>query len=135
MRIAIMGSGGLGGYFGARLCEGGSEVHFIARGQHLQAMRSRCLSVEGSTPIHIPNVKATDDPKQIGHVDVVMLCVKLWDTEAALEHIRPMVGPDTTIISFQNGVLKDEYLRAAYAEPQIMGGVWATWQPPSIVQG
>lgn len=123
MRIAIMGSGGLGGYFGARLCEGGSEVHFIARGQHLQAMRSKGLSVEGPTPIHIANVKATDDPKQIGHVDVVMLCVKLWDTEAALEQLRPMVGPDTTIISFQNGVLKDEYLRAAYAEPKIMGGV------------
>ena len=86
-------------------------------------MRSRGLSVEGPTPIHIPNVKATDDPKQIGHVDVVMLCVNLWDTEAALEQIRPMVGPDTTIISFQNGVLKDEYLQAAYAEPQIMGGV------------
>lgn len=123
MRIAFMGSGGLGGYFGARLCKGGSDVHFIARGKHLQAMRSEGLRVEGPEPIHIPRVKATDDPGEVGVVDFVMLCVKLWDTEAALDQIRPMVGSGTTIISFQNGVLKDQYLRAAYDAAQIMGGV------------
>jgi 2-dehydropantoate 2-reductase len=123
MRIAIMGSGGLGGYFGARLCNGGANVHFIARGKHLEAMRSQGLRVEGPTPMHIPQVNATDDPNQIGAVDVVMLCVKLWDTEAALRQVRPLIGTDTTIISFQNGVLKDKYLRAAFNESQIMGGV------------
>jgi 2-dehydropantoate 2-reductase len=123
MRIAVMGSGGLGGYFGARLCNGGSDVHFIARGKHLQAMRSHGLRVEGPTAIHIPRVNATDDPGEIGIVDVVMLCVKLWDTAAALQQIRPLIGPDTTIVSFQNGVLKDQYLRAAYDETHIMGGV------------
>lgn len=123
MRIAFMGSGGLGGYFGARLCGTDSEVHFIARGRHLEAMKSDGLRVEGPVPIHIPHVNATDDPGQVGVVDFVMLGVKLWDTEAALEQIRPMVGPDTAIISFQNGVLKDQYLRAAYDESQIMGGV------------
>jgi 2-dehydropantoate 2-reductase len=123
MRIAVMGSGGLGGYFGARLCLGGAEVHFIARGKHLQAMRSDGLRVEGPEPIHIARVNATDNPAEVGVVDVVMLCVKLWDTEAALRQIRPMVGASTTVISFQNGVLKDQYLRAAYAESQIMGGV------------
>ena len=66
---------------------------------------------------------ATDDPREIGVVDVVMLCVKLWDTEQAIEQIRPMVGPDTAIISFQNGVLKDQYLRAAFDARQLMGGV------------
>jgi len=123
MRIAIMGSGGLGGYFGARLSDGGADVHFIARGAHLQAMRIQGLRVEGPTTLHIPRVNATDDPSEIGAVDVVMLCVKLWDTDTALQQIRPLIGPGTTIISFQNGVLKDQYLRAAYDESQIMGGV------------
>ena len=123
MRIAFMGSGGLGGYFGARLCKGGADVHFIARGKHLEAVRSEGLRVEGPDPIHIARVSATDDPGEVGVVDFVMLCVKLWDTEAALHQIRPMVGPGTTIISFQNGVLKDQYLRAAYDASQIMGGV------------
>jgi 2-dehydropantoate 2-reductase len=123
MRIAIMGSGGLGGYFGARLCKGGADIHFIARGEHLRVMQSEGLQVEGPEPIHIGRVKATDNPAEVGVVDFVMLCVKLWDTEAALQQIRPMVGPGTTIISFQNGVLKDQYLRAVFDESQIMGGV------------
>lgn len=122
MRIAFMGSGGFGGYFGARLCSA-AEVHFIARGQHLVAMRAEGLRVEGPEPIHIAQVNATDDPTDVGVVDFVMLCVKLWDTEAALQLMRPMIGSGTTIISFQNGVLKDGYLRAAFAESQIMGGV------------
>lgn len=123
MRIAFMGSGGLGGYFGARLCDGGAEVHFIARGRHLEAMRSQGLRIEGPESIHIARVNATDDPGKVGVVDFVMLCVKLWDTEAALQQIRPMIGAGTTIISFQNGVLKDQHLRAAFDESRIMGGV------------
>jgi 2-dehydropantoate 2-reductase len=123
MRIAFMGSGGLGGYFGARLCAGDCEVHFIARGRHLQAMRDEGLRIEGPNAMHIARVNATDDPREVGVVDFVMLCVKLWDTEQALRQIRPMVGPATTIISFQNGVLKDQDLRAAFDESQIMGGV------------
>lgn len=123
MRIAIMGSGGLGGYFGARLCKSEAEVHFIARGRHLEAMRTDGLRVEGPEPMHIPRVNATDDPGEVGSVDFVLFCVKLWDTEAALQQIRPMVGPGTAIISFQNGVLKDQYLRAAYDASHIMGGV------------
>ena len=123
MRIAVMGSGGLGGYFGARQAAGGAEVHFIARGQHLQAMRNDGLRIEGPTALHLARVSATDDPAEVGVVDVVMLCVKLWDTEAALQQLRPLVGPGTSIISFQNGVLKDRTLRAAYDASQIMGGV------------
>ena len=123
MRIAFMGSGGLGGYFGARLCTGGADVHFIARGEHLRVMQSEGLQVEGPEPIHISRVNATDNPAEVGVVDFVMLCVKLWDTEAALQQIRPMVGTGTTIISFQNGVLKDQYLRAVFDDSQIMGGV------------
>jgi len=124
MRIAIMGSGGLGGYFGARLVQGGAaDVHFVARGKHLEAMRRDGLRVDGPQPLHVRKVSATDDPREIGVADVVMLCVKLWDTESAIEQIRPMVGPDTAIVSFQNGVLKDQYLRAAFDERQLMGGV------------
>ena len=93
MRIAIMGAGGLGGYFGARLVQGGADVHFIARGKHLDAMRTGGLRIEGPEPLHVPKVHATSDPARIGVVDVVMLCVKLWDTEAALQQLRPLAGP------------------------------------------
>jgi 2-dehydropantoate 2-reductase len=137
MRIAFMGSGGLGGYFGARLCEGGADVHFIARGKHLEAMRSEGLRVEGPELIHITRVNATDDPGEVGVVDLVMLCVKLWDTEAALQQMHPMVGAGTTIISFQNGVLKDQYLRAAFDDSQIMGGVGyvaTTIERPGVIR-
>jgi 2-dehydropantoate 2-reductase len=123
MRIAIMGSGGLGGYFGARLANGGADVHFIARGAHLEAMRGQGLRIEGPEPLHVPQVKATDRPAEVGVVDVVLLGVKLWDTEQAIAQMRPMVGQDTTVISFQNGVLKDQFLRDAFDPRQIMGGV------------
>ncbi len=123
LKIAVMGSGGLGGYFGARLAKGGADVHFIARGAHLEAMRKEGLRIEGPEPMHVPRVNATDDPTTIGVADVVMLGVKLWDTEAALAQVRPLVGPRTAIISFQNGVLKDQYIRGAYDTSNIMGGV------------
>jgi len=123
MRIAIMGSGGLGGYFGARLAAAGvSSVDHLDR-RHLAAMRSEGLRIEGPEPMHLPQVQATDQPAEVGVADVVMLCVKLWDTEEAIAQMRPMVGPDTTIVSFQNGVLKDQYLRAAFDARQLMGGV------------
>ncbi len=123
MRIAVMGAGGLGGYFGARLCLGGADVHFIARGRHLQAMREGGLRIVGPEPMQVPRVYATDDARSIGTADLVMLCVKLWDTDAALEQIRPLVGAHTTIISFQNGVLKDQALQATYGAGAVMGGV------------
>ncbi len=137
MRIAIMGSGGLGGYFGAKLVAGGADVHFIARGKHLQAMRSDGLRIEGPAPLHVRQVRATDRAAEIGVVDLVMLCVKLWDTEPALAQIRPLVGPDTTIISFQNGVLKDQVLRDAFDERQLMGGVGyvaTTIEAPGVIR-
>jgi len=123
MRIAFMGSGGLGGYFGARLALAGADVTFIARGEHLEAMQRHGLSVEGPEPFQTPQVRAVQDPQLAGVQDFVLFCVKLWDTEEALRLIRPMVGLSTTIISFQNGVLKDELLRTAYEPTRIMGGV------------
>ena len=137
MRIAVMGAGGLGGYFGARLCLGGADVHFLARGQHLAALRTEGLRVVGPEPLHVPRVNATDDARTIGPVDLVMLCVKLWDTDTALEQLRPVVGERTAVISFQNGVLKDDALRAAYGAGRVMGGVGyvaTTIERPGVIR-
>jgi 2-dehydropantoate 2-reductase len=124
MKIVMMGSGGLGGYFGARLAAAGADVHFVARGAHLQAMRENGLTIEGGpAPLHLPSVQATDDPSSIGTADFVLMAVKLWDTAAAIEQVRPIVGKHTAVISFQNGVLKDRYLIEAFGASPIMGGV------------
>ena len=124
MRIAIMGSGGVGGYFGAKLVLGGADVAFVARGAHLAAMREHGLTIESAhDPIHLPKVNVTDDPSTIGPVDMVMFCVKLWDTEDAARQLIPIVGPETGIISFQNGVQKDDMLRPIFGDKALMGGV------------
>jgi len=119
-----MGSGGVGGYFGARLVKGGADVTFVARGAHLAAMREQGLTIDSAhEPIHLPKVNVTDDPAAIGPVDMVMFCVKLWDTEAAARQLIPIVGPETGIISFQNGVQKDDMLRPIFGDKALMGGV------------
>src|SRR5262245_8998861 len=119
-----MGSGGVGGYFGARLVKGGADVHFVARGAHLAAMRERGLAIEGGpAPLHLPKVNVTDDPRTIGPVDMVMFCVKLWDTESAARQLLPIMTPGTGVISFQNGVQKDDMLRPIFGDQALMGGV------------
>lgn len=124
MKIAIMGSGGVGGYFGARLAKAGAEVSFIARGAHLAAMREHGLKVESELgDIHLPKVSVTEDPRTIGKVDLVLFSVKLRDTEPAAQSIKPLFGPDTGIVSFQNGVQKDDILRAVFGDRPVMGGV------------
>src|SRR3954464_5943176 len=125
MRIAMMGSGGVGGFFGGRLAHGGCDVTFIARGAHLAAMRERGLRLESAShgDIEIAPVKATDDPASVGPVDLVILSVKLWDTEAAARAIAPVVGPQTGVLSLQNGVAKADILRRVYPAEQVMGGV------------
>ena len=124
LRIAVMGSGGVGGYLGVRLVQGGADVTFIARGAHLAAMRANGLAVESEhEPICLPRVNATDDPRTIGPVDIVLFSVKLWDTESAAHSVLPIVGPETGIISFQNGVQKDDALRKLFGADAVMGGV------------
>ena len=124
MRFAIMGSGGVGGYFGARLVKGGADVHFVARGAHLAAMREHGLAVEGGPqPLHLPKVNVTDDPRTIGPVDIVMFCVKLWDTEDAARQLLAIMKPGTGVVSFQNGVQKDDMLRPILGDDALMGGV------------
>lgn len=124
MRIAIMGAGGVGGYYGARLAAAGEEVHFIARGPHLTAIREHGLRVESQHgDLHIHPANATDDPATIGPVDIVLFCTKLWDTESAGEAIRPLIGPNTAVISAQNGVEAETVLGKVLGPRHVMGGV------------
>jgi len=117
-----MGSGGIGGYYGARLQQGGADVAFIARGEQLKALRQNGIALEGDRPIHLPSVKATDDPATIGKVDMVIFSVKLRDTESAARQILPLIGPDTGIISLQNGVTKDDMLAPIVGREHLLGG-------------
>lgn len=124
MRIAVMGAGGVGGYFGARLALAGSDVTFIARGSHLAAIRQNGLRVESPLgDMHLEKPNVTEDPASIGPVDLVMFGVKLWDTKAVAQAIKPLVGPETAVVSFQNGVRKDDILREVLGEKNLMGGV------------
>jgi 2-dehydropantoate 2-reductase len=138
MKIAIMGSGGVGGYFGARLAQGGSDVTFIARGAHLAAMREHGLRIESAAgDLHLPRVQATDDPASIGPVDLVVFAVKLFDTEAAARAIRPLVGLGTGVIPFQNGVQARELLQRELGEAPVLGGVayiGAVIREPGVIQ-
>jgi 2-dehydropantoate 2-reductase len=137
MRIAVMGSGGVGGYFGARLAQAGCEVGFIARGAHLAALRERGLVVESKLGnISLPKVRATDDPNTLGSVDVILLGVKLWDTETAVRVISPIVGTKTAVLSLQNGVQKDDVLRRILGNEPVMGGlcyIAATLARPGVI--
>ena len=138
MRIAIMGSGGVGGYFGARLALAGNEVSFVARGKHLAAMQKHGLRVESSLgDLHVAEPIATDDPTQLEPADIVLLGVKLWDTETAAHAIAPLIGPETAVVSFQNGVQKDEVLRCILGDTGVMGGVCyiaATIAEPGVIR-
>jgi len=124
MKIVMMGSGGVGGLIGARLAQVGCDVSFVARGAHLAAMREHGLTLESPLGnVHLPKVRATDDPRTLGPVDLVFFAVKLWDTEAAARSILPLIGPDTGVISLQNGVVKDDILRPIVGARALMGGV------------
>jgi 2-dehydropantoate 2-reductase len=124
MRIAVIGAGGVGGPFGAALAKAGGDVTFVARGAHLAAMRARGLSVLGPRgDIHLSSVQATDEPADIGPVDFVLFCVKLWDVEGAGAAIRPLVGADTAVIPLQNGIDASERLIPILGKDAVMGGV------------
>ena len=117
-----MGAGGVGGYFGARLQQAGHDVTFFARGRHLEAIRANGLKVESPHGDALLKVRALADPRDAGVVDVVLFAVKLWDTEAAAEKLRPIVGPETAIIPFQNGVESIARLRKLFPEKAVLGG-------------
>ncbi len=124
MRIAVIGSGGVGGTFGAALAKAGADVTFVARGAHLAAIRERGLRVEGGRPeIVVRPAQATEDPASIGPVDLVLFCVKLWDVESAGEAIRPIVGADTAVVPLQNGIDASARLTPILGANAVMGGV------------
>lgn len=124
MRIAVIGAGGVGGGFGTALAKAGADVTFIARGAHLAAMKSaglKVLSPRGD--MHLVPTQATDNPAEIGKIDFVLFCVKLWDVESAGRHIKPLIGPDTAVIPLQNGIDAHERLLPILGERAVMGGV------------
>ena len=138
MRFAVMGSGGVGGYFGARLADAGADVAFVARGDHLAAMRDGGLRVFSPLgDIHVASVTATDDPAGIGPVDVVLFAVKLYDVEAAGAAMAPLIGADTVVVSLQNGVDAEERLAPIVGERHVMGGIayiFAAIEEPGVVR-
>lgn len=138
MKIAVMGAGALGCYFGGRLAAAGEDVSFIARGAHLEAMRRDGLRVESPLgDLHLTNVRATDDPAEIGPVDLVMFLVKLYDTDEAAKAIAPLIGPDTAVISFQNGVDGWKRIGAVFGAERVIGGtavIPVTIASPGVVR-
>lgn len=123
MRIAVFGAGAVGGYFGGRLAQAGEEVIFIARGEHLRAIRDRGLrvdSIKGDFVAH-PSL-ATDDPHGAGVVDVVLVGVKAWQVPEAAQAMRPLVGPETFVVPLQNGVEAPGQLAAVLGERHVLGG-------------
>lgn len=125
MRLAMMGSGGIGGYFGGRLAAAGHDVVFVARGAHLEAIRRDGLRIESRErdDAHVHPAQATDDPATVGPVDCVIVGVKLGDTRDAGEAIRSMVGPETTVLSLQNGFEGDDVLASILGAEKLIGGV------------
>jgi 2-dehydropantoate 2-reductase len=124
MRIAVVGAGGVGGGFGAALAKAGADVTFIARGAHLAAMKNQGLKVGGGRgETHLVPTRATDNPAEIGKVDIVLFCVKLWDVESAGQHIKPLIGADTAVIPLQNGIDAPERLIPILGRNAVMGGV------------
>jgi 2-dehydropantoate 2-reductase len=139
MKIVVVGAGGVGGYFGAQLVRGGHDVVFVARGAQLDAMSRNGLRVESAhAPVTLPQVTATAEISDIADADLVLVAVKLWDTEDVARRLRHLAEGGATVISLQNGVQKDETLRRWLPAESIMGGLCyisaAISEPGVIVQ-
>jgi 2-dehydropantoate 2-reductase len=138
MKIAVVGAGGVGGYFGGRLAESGADVAFLARGAHLEAMRAhglRVVSPKGD--FHLPRVKAAADPAKIGPVDIVLFAVKLYDVESALASLPPLLGPETAVVPLQNGVDSVATVTRAVGRERTAGGtcyVSAVIAEPGVIR-
>jgi 2-dehydropantoate 2-reductase len=122
MKVAVFGTGGVGGYFGGRLALAGADVHLTARGAHLEALRTGGLKVtspKGDLQVDLP---ATDDPSQIGPCDYVLFSVKSFDTDAAAARLPTLMGENTAVISFQNGVDNEQRIARVVGQKHVMGG-------------
>ena len=123
MRIAVVGAGGVGGYFGGRLAQAGKDVVFIARGAHLEAIRSHGLRVDSALGgFHVTDAEFTDDPGAVGPVGIVVMAVKAWQVPEAARAIAPMVGPDTVVVPTQNGIEGAQDLAAVLGDGPVLAG-------------
>ena len=138
MRIAAMAAGALGGYFGGRMAAAGHDVFFIARGTHRDAIARHGLKIESvHGDLHLPKPNVTDDPAQVGPVDIVLFAVKLWDTETAANTARPLLGPDTRLITFQNGVDSVDRVSGVLGADRVVGGaayIATTIAAPGVIK-
>ena len=124
MRIAVIGAGGVGGYFGGRLAQAGNDVVFVARGRHLAALRERGLLIESALGnAAIRKATFTDDVTSVAPCDAVMFCVKLWDVETAALAVAPLVSAGGVVIPFQNGVDAPDLLKRVLGPQRVIGGV------------
>ena len=123
MRIVFVGAGGVGGYFGARLVAAGENVTFLARGAHLAAMQRNGLRVSSPKGDLDLRVQATDDVGAVGHVDVVFVTVKMYDLAAAAASLKPLVGPETAVVTLQNGVEAVDIVAQDVPRQNVVGGV------------
>ncbi|MGD0611326.1 MAG: 2-dehydropantoate 2-reductase [Anaerolineales bacterium] len=138
MRIAIFGTGGVGGYFGGRLAQAGEDVTFIARGAHLEAIQKNGLKVESvQGNFVIKPVKAIDDATRAGIMDIILVAVKSWDVPTAAEAMRPMVGRSTFIVPLENGVDASDQLASILGQEHVLGGmcrISATLGAPGVIR-
>jgi 2-dehydropantoate 2-reductase len=126
MRIAVIGAGGVGGYFGGRLAKAGHEVTFIARGATLEALRANGLSIDSLLgDFTIASVNATDDPATVGEVDAILMAVKAWQLAEAAAQIVPMLGKDTMVVPLENGIDAPEVLAQIVGPQHVLGGLCA----------
>jgi 2-dehydropantoate 2-reductase len=136
MRVLVLGAGGVGGYFGGRLAVAGHDVAMVARGPHLAALQEhglRLRSVKGDVDVRLP---VSEDPAAFGPVDVVLFCVKAYDTASAAAGLAPVLGPDTAVVSLQNGVDNEDLLATVLGPDHVVGGaafIFSTITEPGVV--
>ncbi|MGA2513089.1 MAG: 2-dehydropantoate 2-reductase [Candidatus Limnocylindrales bacterium] len=140
MKIAVVGTGSLGGYFGGRLAMAGEQVYFLDRGPTLAALRAsglRVRSVFGDFALSPAETHATDDPTSVGPVQIVLFTVKSFDTDGAAATLPPLLGPDTAIVSLQNGVDNEERIARAIGPQYVVGGlafIFAGVSEPGVIR-
>jgi 2-dehydropantoate 2-reductase len=138
MRFAIFGSGGLGGYYGARLAQAGHEVSFVARGAQLEAMRRDGLKVLSKLgDVHLEQPRASDDPRELGEVDCVIVAVKSWQVPDAARAMGPLLGSGTSVLPFLNGVEAPDQLASVLAAERVLGGlskVFSLIEAPGVIR-
>jgi len=138
MRFAIFGAGGIGGYYGTRLAQAGHEVSFVARGKQLEAMRAKGLKVLSPLgDFHLEKPRASSDPLELGEADCVIVGVKTWQVVEAAHAMKPLLGRDTVVLPFLNGVEAPDQLAEVLGAPHVLGGlskVFAMIESPGVIR-